>query len=129
MDVFKIPVIRNIYANEDLFGSKNIERYIYMDEESLEIANDEEVFGIRVMDDSMEPRYQVGDIVFIRKTEIAGEGEPPLIVIRNKQAAIRNVLEMGDDHILLFATNPKWPPQCFNKRDISVIGMVVMRMG
>lgn len=129
-NVFKIPILKHIYSDaNDLFDINNIERFVYIDEESSDIDKDEEVFGMKIQDDSMEPRYQVGDIVLIKKTPRVGEGKTALVLIRNHQAAIRNVLEMGDDHILLFATNPKWPPQRFNMVNIRAIGKVGVRMG
>jgi len=71
---------------------------------------------IWIQDESMEPRYQVGDIVLIKKTLRVGEGETALVLIRNQHAAIRNLLETGDeDYIFLFATNLKCPRSAFQR--------------
>ncbi len=64
-------------------------------------------------------------MVLIKRTHRVGKEETVLVLIRNQQPAIRNLLETGDDdHIFLFITNPKCPPQHVSKKDINVIGMM-----
>lgn len=89
----------------------------------------EGMFALKVRDDSMEPRFQAGDIVFVDTQAANDNGKIVIALKANKEAIMKQLISI-DGEPFLKTINPDWPP---DKRwikvtnDIDIVGVVIAK--
>ena len=83
------------------------------------------MFGLKVMDDSMQPEFHEGDIIIVSPCEMPGHDD--YVVVKNNESvtALRQLKRYGRTRVL-HPLNPKYPDMEFSQRDrFKIIGKVV----
>ena len=115
-EMVKVPLVGTIACGEPILAQENIEDYINMPEKT------KGTFALRCKGDSMiNARIFDGDIVVVRKQDIAKNGEIVVALIDDEATVKRFYLEK--DHVRLEPENPLFEPIITTRG--SVIGKVI----
>lgn len=89
----------------------------------------DDFYGLRIDGDSMEPQFQFGDYVIVRKQDYAEDGDIVIALIDGKDATCKQ-FRKHQDGISLVSLNPKYAPMFFTAKEVRempvrIIGKVV----
>ncbi|MCL2147192.1 MAG: transcriptional repressor LexA [Synergistaceae bacterium] len=117
----KIPLLGEVAAGVPIYADQNFECYVEL---GTQVKAD---FALRVKGDSMvNARIMDGDIVFIRKQPVVGNGEIAAVLI-DDEATLKRFYREGDI-VTLFAENTAYPPRIINLNeaaDIRILGKAI----
>ena len=75
------------------------------------MGNDEKAFGLRIVGDSMEPKYSPGDIVIVSPKYAAVNGQKVVAKIKREGVVFKIMHHSGDGKMIeLTSYNPAYPP-------------------
>lgn len=117
MEPHKIPIIGDVAAGIPILAEQECDVYIYSPAKAD--------FALRVDGDSMEPRYQYGDIVYIRQQDDVDDGQVG-VVIMDDHAALKMIYHIPGG-LNLVSLNARYPPMrvTFDEYDtIRILGIV-----
>ena len=126
----KIAVLGKISAGLPLLAVENIEGYEYAP--SSYIKDDFEYFYLRVQGDSMNLKFNEGDIVLVQKQETLENDEIGVILVDSMDATVKKYKsENGLVVLEPMSTNPENTVQIYDpkKIDIKIIGKVISYQG
>ena len=113
----KFPLLESVADGKLIMAEKNFEGYFKVDED---IKAD---FCLKAKGDSMiNVRIMDGDIVFIQKQDIVGNGEIAAVLIEEEVTLKRYYLNDGIIHLI--AENPAIPPRIYKKEELSRIRII-----
>lgn len=106
---------------------------IDIEEISEEMAKTGEYFGLKIRDDSMEPRICDGDVVIVRQQDDAESGDIVIAMVNGDDATCKRLVKYASS-IALVSLNTKYEPMMFTNEEIMskpvrVIGKVVELRG
>ena len=92
-----------------------------------------EYFGLKIHDDSMEPRICDGDVVIVRQQDDAESGDIVIASVNKDDATCKRLIKYASS-IALMSLNTKYEPMIFTNEEIMskpvrVIGKVVELRG
>ena len=119
-----IPIIGRVAAGVECFAEENIIGYEQFP--TSEIVPGEQYACLRVVGDSMYPKFEEGDTVLVRVQSSVDSGSYAVVIIDGEDGVIKRVV-YGDDYIELQSINPMYPPRRFEDADvlrIRVFGLV-----
>ena len=118
-----IPVLGRVAAGIP------IEEIIDYEEIDAKLASTGEFFGLKIKGDSMTPRICDGDVVIVRKQEVAETGDIVIATINGDDAVCKK-LQIYDKAVLLYSLNPAYDPiDVTGREDFKIIGKVVELRG
>lgn len=122
----RIPVLGNVAAGIPIEAITDIVDYEEID---AVLAATGEFFGLRIKGDSMEPRMREGDVVIVRRQDIAENGNTVVVLVNGDSATVKKI-KYGPEGITLIPTNPSHDIQFYSAADVErlpvrVIGRVV----
>ncbi len=124
-DFCDIPIIGRVAAGQPILAVENVEDTVRVDR--MLIGNHREVFGLRVVGDSMiEDGIFDGDFVFVKKTPVANRGDIVVAMI-DDEATVKRYFPEGD-RIRFQPANSNMQPIYVHKTDfrsVDLIGTVV----
>lgn len=126
----KVPVIGKISAGLPILAVENIEGYEFAP--SSHIKEGYEYFYLRVQGDSMNLRFNEGDIVLVQKQDTLENDEIGVILVNGDDATVKKYKSENGLVILEpLSTNPENTVQIYNPKNISIkiIGKVVSYQG
>lgn len=126
----KIPVLGRISAGLPILATENIEGYEFAP--SSLIKEGYEYFYLKVQGDSMNLKFNNGDIVLVQKQDELENNEIGVILINGYDATVKKYKSENGLVILEpMSTNPENTVQIYNPKDISIkiIGKVVSYQG
>ena len=126
----KVPVIGKISAGLPFLAVENIEGYEFAP--SSHIKEGYEYFYLRVQGDSMNLRFNEGDIVLVQKQDTLENDEIGVILVNGDDATVKKYKSENGLVILEpLSTNPENTVQIYNPKNISIkiIGKVVSYQG
>ena len=126
----KVPVIGKISAGLPILAVENIEGYEFAP--SSHIKEGYEYFYLRVQGDSMNLRFNEGDIVLVQKQDTLENDEIGVILVNGDDATVKKYKSENGLVILEpLSTNPENTVQIYNTKNISIkiIGKVVSYQG
>lgn len=126
----KIPIVGKIAAGLPILATQNIEGYEFAP--SSQIKEGFEYFYLRVQGDSMNLKFNDGDIVLVQKQDTLENDEIGVILIDGNDATVKKYKTENNLVILEpMSTNPKNTVQIYNpqKIDIKIIGKVISYQG
>jgi len=106
-DIQKIPVISWVYANrfadvEDPFPPGIADQYVYT------TTRGKHIFGLRVIDDCMEPEFREGDIIIVKPyVDVVSNNYVIVRDEKSNQATFKQYKKYGRK-IILHPLNPKY---------------------
>lgn len=119
--LFSIPILGRVQAGLPSLAVEEIEGYLDLD--SL-VFSDESTFALRVKGDSMiESGIFHGDLVLVRKQQIAQTGETVVAMVGNEEATVKHLRKRGQNYFLDPA-NSNYKPIPVNE-DVSIVGKVI----
>lgn len=106
---------------------------IDIEEISEEMAKTGEYFGLKIRDDSMEPRICDGDVVIVRQQDDAESGDIVIAMVNGDDATCKRLVKYASS-IALVSLNTKYEPMMFTNEEIMskpvrVIGKVIELRG
>ncbi len=102
-----------------------VEDIIDWEELPTHMAQSGQFLGLRVIGDSMEPRFHEGDTVIVRIQPDLESGEIGVVMINGDTATIKKVIK-SNDGIMLMASNPRYEPRYFSNSDINTIPVRIL---
>jgi repressor LexA len=88
-------------------------------------SSDYEYFALKAIDDSMEPRMYVGDVVIVRRQSDVDSGDIAIVLVNGNDAAIRKVLK-SPDGITLQPLNFKYQSTFYSHKDIEKLPVAIL---
>ncbi len=125
-----VPVLGKISAGLPLYAEEQLEGYMYAPESILKEGN--EYFYLKVSGDSMNTKFNDGDLVLIQKQSTLEDGEIGAIRVNGFDATIKRFKRQGNLVILEpMSTNPIHTVQIYNPKEIEIciIGKAVWKSG
>lgn len=126
----KVPVIGRISAGLPILATENIEGYEFAP--SSQIKEGYTYFYLRVQGDSMNLKFNEGDIVLVQKQDDLENNEIGVILVNGFDATVKKYRKENGLVILEpMSTNPENTVQIYNPKDISIkiIGKVISYQG
>lgn len=122
-DVAKLPIYGRIPAGIPKEAIQEVEGYI-----EVPAYMSEGYTVLKVIGDSMYPKYLDGDVVIIKEQPDCENGQDCAVRINDNDVTLKKVIKM-EDGLMLQPLNPEYPPQFFSYNDEScpvyILGVVV----
>ena len=118
----KIPMLGKIACGEPTFADEGHETYIETD------GHINADFCLTCSGDSMIPKIESGDIVFIRKQEIVDDGQIAAVLIEDEATLKRVYYDKANNILQLIAENPRYKPLVYSGPEldqIHILGLAV----
>ena len=126
-DVRRVPLVGDIAAGAPIVAEERIEEYLNIDPSLLSNDDGHEIFALRVSGDSMiEDGILDGDLIFVRKQNIAKRGDIVAALIEG-EATVKRFFPLRNA-VHLKPANAAMEPIIVNKaefRDTQLLGVVV----
>ena len=119
-----IPVVGRVAAGVTCYADMDIVDYEPTSIDS--ITPGEDYVYLKVVGDSMYPKFEEGDLVLVRRQTSVDSGSYAVVIIDGEDGVIKKVV-YGKDWIELQSVNPMYPPRLFEDADvlrISIYGLV-----
>lgn len=126
----KVPVVGKISAGLPILATENIEGYEFAP--SSQIKEGYTYFYLRVQGDSMNLKFNEGDIVLVQKQDDLENNEIGVILVNGFDATVKKYRKENNLVILEpMSTNPENTVQIYNPKDtpIKIIGKVISYQG
>jgi len=126
----KVPVLGKISAGLPVLAVENIEGYEYAPSSYIKKGFD--YFYLRVAGDSMNLKFNDGDIVLVQQQDTLENGEIGVILVNGNDATVKKFREENNIVILEpMSTNSEHHVQIYNPKEIAVkiLGKVVSYQG
>ena len=126
----RVPVLGKISAGLPLLATENIEGYELAP--SSQIKKGFDYFYLRVNGDSMNLKFNDGDIVLVQKQDNLENDEIGVILVDGQDATVKKYkYENGFVILSPMSNNPKHVVQIYNPKDtsIKIVGKVVSYQG
>ena len=122
----RIPVLK--YAPIKLPISE-VKEIIDYEEISEELNQQGELFGLKIDDDSMKPRFSVGDIVIVKRQTTVEDGDYVVVCIDDGRNMIRQFYR-SNFGVKFIPMNPSYDPEFYTNKEVKslpvrIIGKVV----
>ncbi len=121
----RIPVYGRIPAGVPLEAVEEIEDYIDVD---VETANGKELLALKVVGNSMSPKYLDGDYVLIQRQPDCESGQDCAVRVNGCDVTLKRVIKQTDG-IMLQPINPEYEPKKYDYTDefnpVYIIGVVI----
>ena len=125
-----VPVLGKISAGLPLLAAENIESYELAPSSMIKEGFD--YFYLRVNGDSMNLKFNDGDIVLVQKQDDLENDEIGVVLVDGQDATVKKYkFENGFVILSPMSTNPAHVVQIYNPKDISIkiIGKVISYQG
>ena len=109
-----VPVLGRVAAGIPIDA---IEEIIDYEQITDVMASSGEYFALKVIGDSMAPKFTEGDVVIVRKQEDVDNGDIAIMLINGNEATIKRV-QKYDGGIHLIPTNQAYPILTFSNKEI-----------
>lgn len=126
----KVPVVGRISAGLPMLATENIEGYEFAP--SSQLKDGYTYFYLKVQGDSMNLKFNEGDIVLVQKQDDLENNEIGVILVNGDDAAVKKYRKENGLVILEpMSTNPENVVQIYNPKDIQIriIGKVISYQG
>lgn len=120
-----IPVYGRIPAGSPAEATEYIEDYIDV---PISMAKGKELLALKVVGDSMYPKYIEGDYVLIQKQPDCESGQDCAVRVNGNDVTLKKVIKERDG-IMLQPINPEYAPKKYDYTDefnpVYIIGIVI----
>jgi repressor LexA len=114
----RLPILGRVPAGVPLEAITDIEDYLSVDESIAKQAN----FALRVRGDSMTPAIYDGDLVLVKYTRQANNGDIVIAFLEDEGEATVKTLRKDGSDLFLEAINPRYRP--IKDRPFEIVGKV-----
>lgn len=125
-----IPTYDKIQAGIPIENNEDIIDY---EQIPIKMAKQGEYFGMQIVDDSMAPRFQKGDVVIVRKQSNIANDDIAIILVNGNDATMKKI-KKDENGIALIPLNPNYQIRYYSNAEIvdlpvKCIGKVVELRG
>lgn len=121
----RIPVYGRIPAGIPIEAIEDIEDYIDV---PADLVKNNDIVALKVVGDSMYPKYLDGDYVVIRKQPDCESGQDCAVRVNDNDVTLKRVIKEVDG-IMLQPINPEYAPKKYDYTDefnpVYIIGVVI----
>lgn len=117
----RIPLLGEIAAGQPIYAEQEYETYVDADE------NLHADFALKVKGNSMHPKIQDGDVIFIRSQPDVCDGQIAAVVV-DDTATLKCVYHLQNG-VQLVSINPDYPPMLFTQENSDVILILGLAIG
>ncbi|MFH2204354.1 MAG: transcriptional repressor LexA [Elusimicrobiota bacterium] len=114
----RLPVLGFVPAGVPAEAIENVEGYLSLDSAVAKNAD----YLLRIKGDSMADEFLPGDLVFVRQTATADNGDAVIARVEGDEATVKRLRRSGRESWLEPA-NPRYPP--LRDKPFAIIGKVV----
>ena len=127
-DYIRIPVLGRIPAGVPFEMIEDIEDY--EDIHASMTRGGKEYFALKVRGDSMNPKYEDGDTIILRATNVCESGQDCAVRVNGDDATFKRVYVTEEGGIILQPLNPAYEPRNYTRHQwesdyVSILGVVV----
>ena len=123
LDAIRVPVLGCIQAGVPIEAIEDIEGW---EELPAHMASGgREYFALRIRGDSMNSKYEDGDVVIFRRQETCDSGDDCAVMVNGDDATFKRV-RRGPGGIILAPLNPTYEPLHFTNKQIEELPVVVL---
>jgi repressor LexA len=119
----RIPLLGQITADKPILAEEHIARW-----ETLPIPNryqQGEIFAIYIKGDHMTgSRIYPGDLAIVRIQPQVENGEIAVVNVNGENATLKRVKQINE-HLILYADNPKYEPNIIERNRVRICGKVI----
>lgn len=125
-DIKNIPIVGVVRAGKPILAQENIEGY----QPTLKntSCSDKDYFYLRVQGDSMNQKFDNGDLLLIEKSQFVENGSIAVVLIDGMEATVKKIIR-NDNMITLIpmSNNPKYIPKMYDltKERVEIIGEAI----
>lgn len=126
----KIPILRKTSEESSIFNSENIDGYEFAP--SKYVKDNYEYFYLKVLDDSMNLKFQKNDLILVQKQDFLENGDIGVILVNKSETTIRKYIFQNNFVILQpMSFNTKYATQAYipNSKYIKIVGKVILHFG
>lgn len=126
--LFAIPLY-NIIKSSLEESKQYIEGYVPLNPKMYNMKSPDDYFYIKMIDDSMDKKYQEGDYILMKKSSIIKKDTIALLVI-DKITIIRKITPQGELVLLEpLSNNGKYQTKACSKKEIKILGIAIGHIG
>lgn len=124
----RLPVLGKISAGLPLLATENIEGYEFAP--ATQLNSDYEYFYLRCTGNSMNLKFNDGDLLLIQKQNYIEDGEIGVFLIANEDATVKK-FHQKNDVILLepMSSDSSYNTQVYSTKEVKIIGKVISYQG
>ena len=120
-----VPVLGTVAAGVPITAQQDI---LGWEEVPAGWVKNDEIFGLKLKGDSMEPRMAEGDIVMVRRQRDVENGDIAIVLVDGEATCKKVVKHSGG--LALISNNTRYAPMFFTiedmqKKDIKILGRVI----
>lgn len=128
--LIKIPILKKISANQQILEEDNIEEYEFIS--SFQINKNYDYFYLKIQDDSMNLKFNNGDIILVQIQEDIENDEIGVFIIDENNTVVRKYKKENSLIILEpLSNNANYTLKIYNPKEtnIKIIGKVIFYQG
>lgn len=124
-DTIMIPVLGTVAAGSPLYADQNV-----IGHERVSPDLGQNLFGLQIHGDSMEPKISDGDVVIVRQEDTADSGQIVVALVNGNEAVCKKLMLYDDGSLALISYNPAFAPMVFTAKQVEdlpvkILGVVV----
>lgn len=124
----RLPILGKISAGVPILAEENIEGYEYAPLSMM--AADKEHFFLRVQGDSMNLKFNDGDLILVEQRDTIEDGDIGVFLIKGEEATVKRFRMLSTSIALEpMSTNQSYLIQFYKFDEIKVLGKVVSFIG
>jgi len=126
----RIPVLSTVHAGIPCEAIEDmVDENTDWEEITLRQSKTGHFFALKIIGDSMTPRFEEGDVVIVRCQPDANSGDIVIAKVNGDDACCKKLIK-NKDGITLVSLNPKYDPMYFDlndiqKKPVTIVGKVV----
>lgn len=116
-----IPILGRVIAGVPVEAVEDIIGKIQINEKLAKTGN---FFALEVKGDSMQPRFQEGDVVIVKEQEDVESGQVAIVCVNGDEYTIKKV-KKSESGITLIPFNPAYEPIFYSNEEIERLPVVI----
>lgn len=125
-ETLPVRILGRVAAGVPMYSEENVEGYTYLE---WRRSRQDNIFGLIIAGDSMEPLIHKGSLVIVEATDDVESGEIAIVMVNGDEGTCKRVQKV-DNGIVLSSVNSEYGPMFFSIKDIEqlpvrIIGRVI----
>jgi len=117
-----IPLLGRVAAGMPIHAEDNIIGYVDIPKR---VAEQNDMFALRIKGNSMYPEIKDGDIVVVRKQSVVENKDIAIVRINSEDATCKRI-EFTDKGITLIPINPEYESKFFTKEEVEALPIEIV---
>lgn len=118
----RVPILGEIRAG---LPAEAVEDILGYEEITPDMARRGSFFALRVVGESMQPRFCPGDVVIVRRQNDAESGEIVVALVSDRDATVKKLVKK-ENGIVLMPLNPAFEPMFYSLDEVASLPVTVM---